>query len=856
MAIRHRTSLDACHEHRQPNARFELPAPALQIKRFALWPEALRSTVEIAQRCHFDPTQDLGYELPAPPVPDGETTNSHLRRLCEEAVSHKYSESEREGAHERLREELRLIARHDLAGFFLVYHEVMQLAEGVARELRQGAPRANTNLAPGRGRGSSVGSIVCYLIGLSHIDPVRNNLYLGRFLNEEMVGLPDIDLDFPRDIRARLFERVYEHWGKDHAAIVGLFPTYRIRSAVRDLGKALNLPQREVDRLAKFAEGYGSAKNVKLEMERSAQFAPLVDAPGWRDLIALAEQLAGFPRHLSQHVGGVVIASKALIDCVPIEPAAWPGRYVCHWDKDSIADARMVKIDFLGLGMLSLVEDCIDLIATNRGDLVDLSRIDFDDRAVYRRIHQGDTIGVFQIESRAQAGMLPRSRPDNLDDLACQVAIVRPGPITGGSMRKYIEHREMLRAHPGTTIEMAHPLLEPILRETLGAVLFQEQVLQIAGAIGGFSPGEAEGLRRALSRRDWEQNQDGYYSRFLEGAKAKGVGGDVAEEMFRNIAGFAQFGFPKSHATAFALLAYQSAWLREYFTPEFYCALYNQWPMGFYPPHVVTNDAKRHNVVILGPDINRSDVLCRVEDGAVRIGLTYVDGVGSSSGTVIAEERARAGPFRSLPDCVRRTGVRRQALEHLIQVGAFDEFGINRRELLWQLGLLGGDATRSKRVMQLQLDLSTEQDEVSLNDFNAWERMTGDYSLVGLSPNSHPIGLLRSRLGASVLSASDLLGRPIGFHGEVAGLVVCRQRPMTAKGVVFLAIEDETGLMNVTLSAELYEREREAVRMSPLLRIRVRLEGHAGAVPLLRAWAIAPLRTDENAPSFASHSWV
>ena len=367
-AIRHRTTLDGCHTQRRPNREFYLRSPAEQAERFAEWPEAVANTLRIAGRCAFDLTEDLGYRLPTPDVPQGHTPDSWLAELCRQELDQRYSGASLGKARSRLDEELGLIARHGMAGFFLVYHQVLQLARKVAAEVRGDAPRGRLGMPPGRGRGSSVSSIVCYLIGLSHIDPIEKNLFLGRFLNDTMSSLPDIDLDFPRDIRDRLFREVYEHWGSDHAALVATFPRYRIRSAVRDLGKALGLPAAEIDRLAKLAEGYGSATNVRAEMERVPELRPLAVTPGWGHLIELAGQLANFPRHLSQHVGGVVIASDPLIDCVPVQPAAWPGRYLCHWDKDDIDDARMVKIDFLALGMLSLVEECLDLCAIHRGD--------------------------------------------------------------------------------------------------------------------------------------------------------------------------------------------------------------------------------------------------------------------------------------------------------------------------------------------------------------------------------------------------------------------------------------------------------------------------------------------------------
>jgi error-prone DNA polymerase len=859
-AIRHRTTLEASHEHRRPNSQFYLRSPHEQVVRFAEWPEAAANTVRVAERCRFELTADLGYQLPTPPVPEGHTPDTRLAELCRLAIERRYDSDQRPAAHQRLDEELALVARHGLAGFFLVYHEVLELARGVAAEVRGGAPRGRIGLAPGRGRGSSVGSIVCYLIGLSHIDPIANNLFLGRFLNEEMQSLPDIDLDFPRDIRDALFRRVYERWGADHAALVATFPTYRIRSAVRDLGKVLGLPPAEIDRLARLADGYGSADQVAQEMARVPDLRPLLDAPGWTHLVELAGQLAGFPRHLSQHVGGVVIASEPLIDCVPIQPAAWPGRYVCHWDKDDVDDARMVKIDFLALGMLSLVEECLDLIADrHHRPPPDLSRIDFADEAVFERIRRGDTVGVFQIESRAQAGILPRTRPRNLADLAAQVAIIRPGPIVGGAVQRYVEGQN----NPGQ-VDLPHPCLEGALGETHGVVLFQEQVVQVAVDMGGFSPGEAERFRRLMGRKDWnEEMRDRLWRRFWEGAQLKGVPYDVAERIYESLTGFAQFGFPKSHAAAFGLLAYQTAWLKEHHPAEFFCALFDNWPMGFYPPHVFTNDARRHGIRVLRPDVNASAATCTVEAttcevhddregarGTVRLGLGYVRTLGTAIAEVIVAERDGAGPYRSLRDFAQRTGLAGEAVENAIRAGAFDGLGMARRELLWQLWLLGlgpGAPTRPRpdgrpRYRQMRLDLPTEQDHVALPETSSYQSMADDYEVLGLSPDAHPMQFLRAELGARVLSSHDLRGVEAETPVRTAGMVVCRQRPGTAEGVVFLLLEDEVGMVNVMVHPKLYERCRTEIRTSAFLRVDGVLDHVAGDVAMLKARTLHPVK--------------
>lgn len=860
VAIRHRTTLEESHQLRRPNSEFHLRPPEQQARRFAEFPEAVAATLRVAERCHFDLTRDLGYQLPSPRVPDGHTPDSWLRRLCEEALRAKYPEGERERAAAQLEEELTLIRSHGLAGFFLVYHEVLQLAQEVAREVRGEGARGQTALPPGRGRGSSVGSIVCYLIGLSHIDPIRNRLFLGRFLNESMSSLPDIDLDFPRDIRERLLERVHQYWGPERSALVATFPRYRIRSAVRDLGQALGLPEAELDRLAKLTEGHASSRTLEQEMLRLPQFRSLVGAPGWKELIELAREIDDFPRHLSQHVGGVVISSDPLVESVPVQPAAWPGRYVCHWDKDSVEDAGMVKIDFLALGMLSLVEECLDLIARRRGEVVDLSRIDFSDRKVYERIRQGDTVGVFQIESRAQAQMLPRTQPRNLDDLTVQVAIVRPGPIVGGAVNPYVRRREALRQGRAGPLEVPHECVREVLEETLGVVLFQEQVVLVAMAMGSMSAGEAEDFRRAMARRDWPSLEPRYRERFLAGARARGVPEQAAVRTFHSLCSFAAFGFPKSHAAAFGLLAYQSAWLKEHYAPEFYCALYNNWPMGFYPPHVFTNDARRHGVFVLRPDVNVSEASCTVEEGGIRIGLGYVHGVGAAGARAVMEARSEGGPFRSLFDFVHRTGLRREAVENLIRAGAFDGLGLNRRQLLWQLGLFDGGLARARltrlpAVRQLRLGLPTGQDEVELEDFSDFERMAADYEVMRLSPEAHPMSFLRQGLGSRITSSRQLRSLAPRQRVETAGLVVCRQRPGTARGIVFLLLEDEHGLVNVLVPPQLYEERRVEVRSCGFLLVRGILEGHSGAVPMLRATEVAPLGQAAALPAPQGKSW-
>ncbi len=870
VAIKHRKTLDESHRERRPNAEFYLRNPEEQAARFAQYhPEAAANSVLIARRCAFDLTQDLGYRLPAPEV-EGRTSIEELTRICEERLTERYFTSpaaEQQQARERLTHELALIEKHDLAGFFLIYHRILGLATKVAAEIRgKETARSRAGLPPGRGRGSSVASIVCYLVGLSHIDPIKNRLTVGRFLNEEMRSYPDIDLDFARDIRAALIERVHQEWGKDHAALVAIFPTYRLRSAVRDVGKALGLPAAELDRLAKRASPYEAAGRLPSELAHYPEYADRIDTRGWRDLAELAQQLAGFPRHLSQHVGGMVISSEPLIDCVPCQPAAWPNRYLCHWDKDSIDDARMVKIDFLGLGMLSVVEEAVELVEEHDGVSLDLTRIRYDDETVYDDICRGDTVGVFQIESRAQIAMLPRTQPRNLDDLTVQVSIVRPGPIVGGAVNPYVREREKQR-HLGAAYRppKVHPTVDGVLAKSLGVVLFQEQVIEVARQMGGFTAGQAEQFRRAMSRKRSLDTMKRYEYAFMQGARARGVPQAVSQRMFENLLGFAEFGFPESHGAAFGLLAYQTSWLKRHHPAAYACALFNSQPMGFYPPHVLTNDAKRHEIEIRRPDINQSKALCSVEpsveaQGAVRIGLGYVRGIGEAGARRVEAERAGGGPFRSLFEFVQRTGLSREVIQNLIRAGAFEGFGLNQRELIWQLGLFWGGMQQASltkaKDRQLRLPLGTEQDQVQLADFSDYQRMAADYAVMSLSPDRHPMQFLRPRLGEGVASSQHLRSMSGGEDVAIAGLVVCRQRPLTARGIVFLLLEDEFGMVNVLVSRELEQSSRDAVRMAAFVVAEGVLERRAGEQRTLVATSIRELIPAEALVMPSGKSWA
>jgi error-prone DNA polymerase len=825
VAVRLRGTLDETEPERRGNRSSALAAPEEMAARFGEHPEAVAESGRVAERLGFDLTRDLGYRYPGAGDPEADRT---LAEICRVRLEHRYEGSrERPDAERRLEEELRLIRSLGLSGFFLLHYDLLELAREVAVEVR-GPDSVRGLLPPGRGRGSSVSSVVCYLTGLSHVDPVRAELFPGRFLNEEISEAPDIDLDFPRDIREKLIPRVHERYGSERSALVAAFATYKSRGAVRDLGKALGLPPGEIERVARVVDMYGRADEVEQEVVEAI-------GPGrghsvrWRALARLAREAWGLPRHASQHPGGMVLSTDPLVEVCPVQPAAMEGRQLVQWDKDSCADAGFLKIDLLGLGMLSAVERCVEEIGRARGERIDLSRIPLDDDETFQAIRKADTTGVFQIESRAQMQMLPRTLPETLDDLTVQVALVRPGPIQGGAVHPYIERRKRLREDPSYEVPYDHPSLEPVLRDTLGAIVFQEQVIQVAMALAGFSSAEAEGLRRAMSRKRSEAALAAYRERFIEGAASRGVGQGLAERIFEQVLGFSGFGFPKAHAVAFGLLAYQSTWLRVHYGPEFLCSLLNEQPMGFYPPDALVHEAQRRGIKILGPDVNRSGVDCTVESPAVRIGLGYVDGLRADDARAVVAERDREGTYGELGELASRSGIGRDALERLAWAGACDSIGgasSQRREGLWRLGVARG-GRRIAEGTQLALPLAVPA-APELREQGAWERLVADYASIGMTLGEHPMALLREELDERVVDSEALWRLPDGSDAESAGMVVARQRPATAYGVVFMLLEDERGCVNVVVPPPVYERHRLDVRTAAFVKVSGRVERRDG----------------------------
>ena len=848
VAVRTKATLDESEPLRRGNSSHVLAPPEAMAARFADHPDAVEESGRLAERLRFDLTTDLGYRYPG--SEDG-SADRRLAELCRGLLADRYAgRASRAEAERRLEQELAIVRSIGLSGFFLLHRDMLELAREVAVEVR-GPDSARALLPPGRGRGSSVSSIVCYLTGLSHVDPVENDLFLGRFLNEELTALPDIDLDFPRDIRDVLIPRVHERYGHDRSALVCAFATYQTRSAIRDFGKALGLPPGEVERAARAAEPWGGG-DIEPHLV-DALGARRASSPRWQALVRLARDAWGLPRHVTQHVGGMVISTQPLDEICPIQPAAMSGRQMVQWDKDSCGDAGFLKIDLLGLGMLSAVERCVDQIARVRGERIDLSRIPFDDREVFDEIQAAETMGVFQIESRAQMQMLKRTRPENLDDLTVQVALVRPGPIQGGAVHPYIERRKALRADPSYQVPYEHPSLEPVLRDTLGAIVFQDQVIEVAMAFAGFSPGEAEGLRRAMSRNRSVAAMRAYEVKFVEGAVARGASVEVARSVYSQIVGFSGFGFPKAHSAAFGLLAYQSTWLRVHYGAEFLCALLNEQPMGFYPPDSLVHEAQRRSIRVLPPCVVRSEAECTVErcatgpfdplwgvketNGrpdslsdavlAVRMGLGYVAGVAAEDVREVVAERERGGAFGGIGELAGRCGAQRDALERLAWAGACDalvEGG--RRQALWLLGVSAPGVTVAGGT---QLALPVEPAAApELRELTPWERLIADYGSTKVTLNEHPMELMRPDLEEGLVTSRDLTRLRHGARVRTAGLVIARQRPATAKGVTFLLIEDEHGWVNVIVAPPVYEAHRLAVRAEPMLRVEGRLEHRDG----------------------------
>jgi error-prone DNA polymerase len=805
VAIRHCKSLEETHRERRPNSEFYLRPVAELEALFCEYPDALHNTIEIAERCTLDITKDLSYNFPDYSAPDGLTTDSYLEKLCYEAAVRRYGAVTPE-VRQRLEEEFRLIRRYKLAGFLLLYHEVIKLGREVM--IKQGLSDPSLTVEenpPGRGRGSSVALLVGYLIGLSHIDPLQYKLSLERFLPDDvMTNVPDIDLDFPRSIREDLILRTHEKWGWQHAALAGTIATYQIKGAIRDLGKALGLPLEEVDQLSKQSD-YGSARHLESQMEKLPRFSEKINTPVWRDLIRLASELDGFPKYMGQHPGGMIISSTPLIDIVPVQRGAIEGRYVCQWDKDSIDDAGFVKIDFLALGALSQLQEAIELIKQRTGKRIDMSRINFEDAAVFDMLCKGDTIGIFQVESAAQMQTITRLRPRNLLDMAHEVGAVRPGVGVNHGVHEYLVRRIGIKP-----VTYDHPLEQRALERTLGIILFQDQVNQVAIDVAGFSSSKADQMRRAFGRHHNEELIKHYRQEFFAGAMERGVSEAAADTIFKKFNG--QYMFPESHAFAFGVTAYQASWLKYHYPLEFFVGLFNQQPMGFYNLETLKEDARRHGIKILNPDINKSRDICTIENNAIRLGFLNVLGLGKAATEAIESGRKKGATFNSIGEFLESTGVLEEVACNLASAGAFDSLEPNRRKVKWEVGL------RYRPInTQLLLPLPVKHDLVELENPNSWERMKDEYNVLSLFPAGHVMASLRSRFPNYMCCSKDIDRLKDGAEITTAGLVIRRQRPLGK--VVFITLEDEFGHIPLMVFPQVYERQEHKFK-SPFLIIK------------------------------------
>jgi error-prone DNA polymerase len=937
--IRHKTTLELAGRRLSWNAERYLKPPETMARLFGDLPDAVAGTRELADRLEYT-MADLGYRFPEYPVPRGETMASFLRKITQAGARERYRPYH-DRARAQIARELDLIEKLDLAGYFLIVWDIVNFC------------RQEDILV--QGRGSAANSAVCYSLGITAVDPVGMDLLFERFLSEQRGEWPDIDLDLPSgDRRERVIQHVYEKYGKLGAAMTANVITYRGRSAAREVGKALALDGTEVDRLAKIMNHFEWV-DPQETIERNLRDVG-IDAqhPTIRQFGDLWQRIQNLPRHLGQHSGGMVICQGRLDEVVPLENASMPDRVVIQWDKDDCADMGLVKVDLLGLGMMAVLQDALAMVngsvsrrpalgarenseipnAARRpptADIVDLAHLPPDDPAVYTMLQTADTIGIFQVESRAQMATLPRLKPRCFYDIVVEVAIIRPGPIVGQMVHPYLKRRQGVE-----TVVYPHPSLEPILARTLGVPLFQEQLLRMAMVAAGFSGGEAEELRRAMGFKRSERRMKQIETKLRDGMARQGIVGDAAEQIIRSIASFALYGFPESHAASFALLVYASAYLKAYYPAAFYTAMLNNQPMGFYHPATLVKDAQRRGVHFAPIDVQESDWECRVEpDGRVRLGLMYVNGLRDEVGKKIAEECLASGArrsalgdrasgnrseiaaltdrcpkcgcddqsmlektpagtsfcnicahewespstprpptadrraptgcrYRSIDDLIARTGLRRDELATLAEIGALNAFGHDRRSALWQIERavkpsceLFEERRADDRPPNAESRAPNPESRTSnaeprttspLAPMTPAERLMADYDGTSLTIGPHPMALCRRELALrGVQRATDLPRGRSGRRVQVAGAVITRQRPGTAKGFVFLTLEDETGIANIIVRPDLFTDQRQIIVGAPYLLVEGTLQIQEG-VTSVKAERMQLLATDSPEP--------
>ncbi|MBV8518575.1 MAG: error-prone DNA polymerase [Acidobacteria bacterium] len=752
---------------------------------FADLPEAIDGAWELANTLDFT-LSDLGYQFPDYPLPPGETNDSFLRKITWNSAKARFRPLTGK-AQLQLEKELNMIEKLQLAGYFLIVWDIVQFC--------------NREKILVQGRGSAANSAVCYALGITAVDPVKMDLLFERFLSEERGEWPDIDLDLPSGSqRERVIQHVYERYGQHGAAMTANVITYRDRSAAREVGKSLGFSLEQADKLSKcvstwnFGEIREKIENLPEQLALSG-FDP--EDLRVQHFMRLYLQIQNLPRHMGQHSGGMVLAKGRLDEVVPLEPASMPGRVVIQWDKEDCADLGIIKVDLLGLGMLAAIEEMIPTIATCEKKEVDLAHLPENDPRVYKMLNEADTIGMFQVESRAQMASLPRNAPKCFYDIVVQVAIIRPGPIVGGMIKPFFDRRQ-----GRALVEYPHPCLEPILARTLGVPLFQEQLLRIAMVAAGFTGGEAEELRRAMGfKRSMDRMRD-IETRLRDGMTKNGIGEAAQDQIVKSITSFALYGFPESHAASFALIAYASAYLKAHHPAAFYMALLNAWPMGFYHPATLIKDAQRHGVKVFPVDVNKSGWKCCWENNGVRLGFRFVKGLRESSGRRVEA----AQPFTGTDDLARRAALRDDQLTKLAYAGALATFGMTRRAALWQASYAAKDAGELfERAPEAQQDSP-------LPEMSMVEETLTDYQSMELTTGRHLLEHFRPRLRKEgVLTATQLKQVPNGSRVVTAGAVIVRQRPGTAKGFVFLTLEDETGLSQAIVNPPLFAEQRTTI---------------------------------------------
>src|SRR5271170_6187903 len=858
--LRHHRTLETAGRLLGRNSERYLKSPEEMTRLFVDLPEAIANTQLVSARLQFD-LKDLGYEFPRYPVPDGKSQAHFLRERTMEGMIYRYG-FQNEKARAQLEKELGMIERLGLEGYFLIVWDIIRFC------------RERNILV--QGRGSAANSAVCYALRITAVDPVGMDLLFERFLSEERGEWPDIDLDLPSgDQRESAIQYVYERYGKLGAAMTANVITYRGKSAAREIGKALSFNSETLDRLTSLVSAW-EYKSESDTLARHFKDAGLdLQHPQIRKFLELCVQFQDLPRHLGQHSGGMVVCQGQLDSVVPLEPATMPGRVVVQWDKEDCADMGIVKVDLLGLGMMAVLEESLEIIRDNYGEEIDLGRLPADDPVVYETLRKADTVGMFQIESRAQMPCLPRLRPVHFYDIVVQVAIIRPGPIVGKMVNPYLKRRQ--GREPATCL---HPSLEPVLARTLGVPLFQEQLLRMAMIAAGFSGGEAEELRRAMGFKRSEKRMKDIEQKLRSGMEKKGITGEMQDTIVQSITSFALYGFPESHAASFALLAYASAYLKCHYLAAFTAAMLNNQPMGFYSPATLVKDAQRHGLKIKPIDVTCSDWLCKIEkqDGelkvnlAVRLGMRYVRGLRAEIAAEIVRER-NARAFTSLDDLkLRVPAIRKTELTALEEIGALNFIGgargAHRRDALWQVERAArsagpllekcDEADRAAGVEQEAGGLTTATMEKAitlekaaaaekratnspLQQMTPEERLVADFRGTGMTIGPHPMKYHRASMKRQgILTASELERLPDGTHVRVAGGVIARQRPGTAKGFVFLSIEDETGIANAIVTPRVYEEHHVTIVHQQFLMVEGQLQ-HQDNVVSVKVQSVQPL---------------